>query len=359
LDAAAATTAVLTPPSPTTLVLPTVAARQAPLTPEEAKAVALYRSAEAGVVWVSSLTTRPDAFTQAPLEMPAGAGSGIVWDREGHVVTNAHVVRGAAAVRVRFLGGAEYDARVVGTDPDRDVAVLQVMGVPPAEKAGLFKPLPLGTSTGLQVGQRIYALGNPFGLERSFNTGILSGLGREVPSGVTARPMNGMLQIEAPINPGNSGGAALNSAGELVGMPTAIYSASGTSAGVGFAVPVDVVASSANSLIRTGKVVRPMLGISLAPEPAAESLGVKGVLILGVSPDGAAASAGLRATSRDEYGRPVFGDIIRGFNGASVESPSDLYRQLDKLAPGDEVAVKVLRGGSGEETVTVKLQASA
>lgn len=347
-----------TPPAPTTLELPVVASRPAPLTPEEQRAVALYRRAEAGVVWVSSLTPRPDALTSALENVPAGAGSGIVWDRAGHIVTNAHVVRGAAAVRVRFLGGAEYDARVIGTDPDRDVAVLAVLGVDPAAADALFKPLPLGTSAGLQVGQRVYAIGNPFGLERSFNTGILSGVGREVPSGVTARPINGMLQIEAPINPGNSGGAALNSAGQLIGMPTAIYSASGSSAGVGFAVPVDTVASSANALIRTGKVVRPLLGISLAPEPAAESLGVKGVLILGVSPEGAAASAGLRPTSRDEFGRPVFGDIIRGFNGAAVESPSDLYRQLDKLSPGDEVPVKVLRG-SGEETVTVKLKASA
>ena len=186
---------------------------------------------------------------------------------------------------------------------------------------------------------------------------MVSGIGREVPSGVTARPVK-MIQVEAAVNPGNSGGSLLDSRGSLIGIPTAIYSASGTSAGVGFAVPVDTVAASANALIRTGKVVRPMLGISLAPEPASDGLGVKGVLILGTQPGGAAAAAGLKSTSRDEFGRPVFGDIIRGLNGEKVDTPADLYRQLDKLSPGDQVAVKVLRG-AGEETVVVTLQASA
>ena len=209
------------------------------------------------------------------------------------------------------------------------------------------------------MGQRAYVIGNPFGLERSFTSGMVSGIGREVPSGVTQRPVSDMIQVEAAVNPGNSGGSLLDSRGSLIGIPTAIYSASGTSAGVGFAVPVDTVAASANALIRTGKVVRPMLGISLAPDPGSESgLGVKGVLILGTQPGGAAEAAGLIPTSRDPYGRPVFGDIIRGFNGVPVESPADLYRALDKLAPGDRVPVKVLRG-SGEETVLVTLQASA
>lgn len=242
---------------------------------------------------------------------------------------------------------------------DKDIAVLEVLGIDdPAERAALFTPIPLGTSKGLRVGQRAYVIGNPFGLERSFTSGMVSGIGREVPSGVTSRPVSGMIQVEAAVNPGNSGGSLLDSRGALIGIPTAIYSASGTSAGVGFAVPVDTVAASANALIRTGKVVRPMLGISLAPEPAADGLGVKGVLILGTQPGGAAEAAGLIPTSRDPYGRPVFGDIIRGFNGATVESPADLYRAIDKLAPGDRVPVKVLRG-SGEETVLVTLQASA
>ena len=241
---------------------------------------------------------------------------------------------------------------------DKDVAVLEVLGIEdPADRAALFTPIPLGSSADLQVGPRAYVIGTPFGLERSFTSGMVSGLGREVPSGVTARPVR-MIQVEAAVNPGNSGGSLLDSRGSLIGMPTAIYSASGTSAGVGFAVPVDTLAASANALIRTGKVVRPMLGISLAPEPAADGLGVKGVLILGTQPGGAAATAGLKPTSRDEYGRPVFGDIIRGFNGEKVDSPADLYRQLDKLSPGDEVPVRVLRG-AGEETVVVKLQASA
>lgn len=206
------------------------------------------------------------------------------------------------------------------------------------------------------MGQTVFAIGAPFGLDHSITAGILSGLDREVPSGITSRPIR-MIQHDASLNGGNSGGALLDINGRLLGINTAIFSPTGGSVGIGFALPVDTVAASADQIIATGKVVRPVLGIALAPDAAAGVLGVRGVLVLDARPGGPAAAAGVKGNKRDTDGRLVFGDVIVGFNGATVRSAADLYRALDGAAVGDRVDLALVRG-EGKETVTVTLGSS-
>jgi S1-C subfamily serine protease len=194
------------------------------------------------------------------------------------------------------------------------------------------------------VGQRVFAIGNPFGLDHTLTTGIISGLGREIQSGNTGRPIDGIIQTDAAINPGNSGGPLLNSSGQLIGINTAIYSASGTSSGVGFALPSDMVSGIVDQIIRYGRVTRPILGVSFAPDGALDQLGLGGVLVLDARAGGPAARAGVRSTTRDESGRLILGDIIIELAGEQIQDSSDLYRTLDKLSVGETVDVTLLRG---------------
>lgn len=318
------------------------ASAAARLTAEESSTISLFQRNTASVVYITNLATRQDAFTLNTLEVPVGAGSGFVIDGAGHVVTNFHVVRGAAEVRVTLAGGNDYAASVVGVDPDKDVAVLRI----DTNGKDALHPARLGTSSDLQVGQQVYAIGNPFGLDHTLTTGVISGIGREISSGNTGRPIQDVIQHQAPINPGNSGGPLLNSAGDVIGINTAIFSPSGANAGVGFAIPIDLVKSSVDQIVTYGRVVRPVMGISFAPDAAVEQLGVTGVLVLDARDGGPAAKAGLHGTSRDEYGRLVLGDIILAVDGKKVKNASDLYRALDRLAVGDSMDVEVLRGNS-------------
>ena len=342
------------------------------LTRDQAATVALFERARPAVVFVTALGEARDQFTLDPTEEARGAGSGVVWDAAGHIVTNAHVVRGAADLRVTLSSGNDYVARVVGVDADRDVAVLElgdaaggdgikdavmfnsvykkqetsaggdVTTTPTAPRPRLT-PMPRAPSKELRVGQTVFAIGAPFGLDHSITAGILSGLDREVPSGITSRPIR-MIQHDASLNGGNSGGALLDINGRLLGINTAIFSPTGGSVGIGFALPVDAVAASADQIIATGKVVRPVLGIALAPDAAAGVLGVRGVLVLDARPGGPAAAAGVKGNKRDTDGRLVFGDVIVGFNGATVRSAADLYRALDGAAVGDRVDLALVRG---------------
>jgi S1-C subfamily serine protease len=205
------------------------------------------------------------------------------------------------------------------------------------------RALPIGSSSSLQVGQKVFAIGNPFGLDHTLTTGVVSGLSRQIQSGNTGRPIDGIIQTDAAINPGNSGGPLLNSSGQLIGLNTAIYSASGTSSGVGFALPVDMVTGIVDQIIRFGRVTRPIIGVSFAPDEIAEQLGLGGVLVLDAREGGPAERAGIRSTKRDDSGRLLLGDVIVGIDDEKIEDSYDLYRALDTHVVGDSVKVSVFR----------------
>jgi S1-C subfamily serine protease len=232
---------------------------------------------------------------------------------------------------------SEWDAQLVGTDPSKDLAVLSIDAPP-----GLLTPIAIGTSSDLLVGQTVFAIGNPFGLDQTLTMGIISALGREI-TAANGRTIAGVVQTDAAINPGNSGGPLLDSAGRLIGVNTAIYSPSGSSAGIGFAVPVDIVNRVVHQIIRYGRVIRPGLGIRIADDATAQRLNLPGILILQNEPSGAAAAAGLRGTSRDAVGRLVLGDIIVGIDGDPTETADDLLNALEKHKVGDTVNVDIIR----------------
>ncbi|KAF5831879.1 hypothetical protein DUNSADRAFT_12416 [Dunaliella salina] len=515
-----------------------VAPAQAKLTPDEMSTIKVFNTSKPSVVSVTNLALRRDAFTMNMMEFPQGVGSGFIWDEEGHVVTNYHVINDSTNVKVT-LGTDELLATVVGVDADKDIAVLQVLpatilpdpmintkkdpkavgtslsrlpalsdvdwapgsssssssnqaasvddiisrasanraasvgegsslgaertGVvstsvdswgnrdegwsgwrggadgpaiasnsnaavrasdtlsatrsssssgsgagwdgganlvetaalskrgaelqgqqqqnsiapeptlkkPPALPEGegtqgmvlkvpeameTMRPLCLAATRDLMVGQKVYAVGNPFGLDHTLTMGVVSGTGREIQS-LTGRPINEVVQTDAAINPGNSGGPLLDSSGCVIGIATAIYSSSGQNSGVGFAIPTDVIRVSVEQILKYGKVVRPIVGITFAPDQASEQLGVKGIMVLNAVEGGPAWKAGIQGTARDEFGRLVLGDIIRGANGQPVRSAADLYKQLDKSKVGDKIDLEVLRGSSIQH-VDVTLEAN-
>jgi S1-C subfamily serine protease len=284
-------------------------------------------------------------------EVPQGTGSGFLWDRQGHVVTNFHVLQGSDSSVVTLSDQSNWKAAVVGVEPDKDLAVLRISA--PADK---LPPILVGTSKGLQVGQKVFAIGNPFGLDETLTTGIVSALGRTIDA-VTGRKIQNVIQTDAAINPGNSGGPLLDSAGRLIGVNTQIASPSGASAGIGFAVPVDTVNEVVPELIAHGRIVRPRLGIVPATEGIARQLGVTGVLVLSVQEGSGAAKAGLQGTERDREGSLILGDIIVGVAGKDVASYDDLVTALEKQKVGDTVPVKIVRNDR-TLTVAVVLMAS-
>ena len=309
------------------------------LMPEEKSTIALFRQASPAVVNITSIAVQRDLFTLNLYQIPQGTGSGFVWDKNGNIITNFHVIQDASAAQVTLADQSNWKARVVGVAPDKDIAVLRIDA--PANR---LQPIPVGTSKDLQVGQSVLAIGNPFGLDQTLTTGVISALNREIES-VTRRPIQGVIQSDAAINPGNSGGPLLDSAGRLIGVNTAIYSPSGASAGIGFAIPVDTVNRVVTELIRYGKVTRPGLGIQIAEEQIAQRFGVTGVLVIDVARGGAAAKAGIQPTRRDSSGRVRLGDVITAIDGKKVESPNDLFLGLEKYKVGDAVNVSTQRDG--------------
>ena len=331
---------------------PRPAATRGDLDPEERHTIDVFKEASRSVAYITTQQQQVDFWTRNVFEVPAGTGSGFVWDDRGHVVTNFHVVKDADSAKVT-IGVAEYDATIVGFARDQDVAVLKIAA--PREK---LAPLRVGTSGDLLVGQKVYAIGNPFGLDFSLTTGIVSALGRTI-QGVSGATIFDVVQTDAAINPGNSGGPLLDSGGRLIGMNTAIYSPSGASAGIGFAVPVDTVSRIVPELIAHGKVIRPTLGVSLDERVSAyvtQRLGVEGVLIRSVSRGGAAAEAGLEGTSIDRRGTVVPGDVVQEIDGKPVKSTSDLLGRLGAYRPGDTVTLTVWRDG---KTRKVRLRLGA
>ena len=330
--------------------VPRVVTPRGDLAAEEKSNIELFRLSSPSVVYITRLAMRRDRFSLNLFEIPQGTGSGFVWNDQGHVITNFHVIQGASALRVTLADNTEWDARVVGMAPDQDLAVLFIN----APKSRL-KPIAVGQSSNLLVGQRVFAIGNPFGLDQTLTTGIISALGREI-NGVSGRKISGVIQTDAAINPGNSGGPLLDSAGRLIGVNTAIFSPSGSNAGIGFAVPVDTVNRVVPQLLRHGRVIRPGLGIHVADRGTAERFGVRGVLIIRVQKGSAAEGAGLRGTGRNRAGSLVLGDVIVGVGEKSVTSRNDLLDALDEHKVGDVVEVHLMRDGT-RMSVSVKLQA--
>jgi S1-C subfamily serine protease len=314
------------------------------LWPDEKSTIGLFRQVSPAVVNITAIGVQRDLFTLNLYQIPQGTGSGFVWDTKGNIITNFHVIQNAAVAQVTLGDQSNWKAQVVGVAADKDLAVLRIDA--PAER---LRPIPLGTSKELQVGQSVFAIGNPFGLDQSLTTGVISALGREIDS-VTRRPIQGVIQTDAAINPGNSGGPLLDSAGRLIGVNTQIYSPTGASAGIGFAIPVDTVNRIVPELIRSGKIIRPGLGVELAEEQIARKIGISGVLIVDVMRGGPAAKAGIRPTRRESSGRVILGDVITAIDGKKVESPNDLFLMLENRQVGDIVTVALLRDGKTIQT---------
>ncbi|HWC50725.1 MAG TPA: trypsin-like peptidase domain-containing protein [Nitrospira sp.] len=320
------------------------------LGPDERATMAVFERATKSVVFISNTAIQRDFWSFDILEVPQGSGSGFVWNKQGHIVTNFHVIYGANSIKVTLADRSEHQAKLVGADPDHDLAVLQIQ-VPDS----MLEPLAIGTSQDLRVGQKVLAIGNPFGLDHSLTTGVVSALGRTIKS-MSNRTIEGVVQTDAAINPGNSGGPLLDSAGRLIGVNTQIISPSGAYAGVGFAVPVDTVNRIIPELIKHGKLIRPGLGVSLVPDAMARRWGIKGLIIGKVSRGGAAERAGLKGARETASGRIELGDIVVGVAGKPVTTIDELMDVLENHKVGDQVAVEVLRGNR-KEKIMVTLQA--
>ena len=328
----------LQPPVNDPTAVPRPVQARGDLAEDEKNTIEVFRNSAPSVVYITSIALRRNLFSLNVYEIPQGTGSGFVWDTQGRVVTNYHVISDANRLEVTLADHTTWKAVLVGAAPDRDIAVLQISA--PRDK---LRPIPIGDSQDLQVGQKVFAIGNPFGLDQTLTTGIVSALGRQIKS-VTGRTIHDVIQTDAAINPGNSGGPLLDSAGRLIGVNTAIFSPSGASAGIGFAVPVRQVNQGVPQLSRYGRIIRPALGITPAPARLVRELGLSGLLILDVQPGSAAAKAGLRGTSQVRGGL-VLGDVIIGVDGEKVGSYGQLRDILEAHKVGDTVTLDLLRSG--------------
>lgn len=322
------------------------------LLPVENKTIEIYRKVVPSTVNVSNIKLARNFF-YGEVEVPQGAGSGFVWDDKGHIVTNFHVVQGGNTFVVTFYNDPkQYKATIVGTAPDKDVAVLKLKEMP-----SKLTPISVGTSQDLQVGQSSFAIGSPFGLDYTLTTGVISALGRKI-DGIGGVKINDMIQTDAAINMGNSGGPLLNSTAELIGMNTVIFSTSGSSAGLGFAVPTDTIKTIVPQLIKHGRIIRPGLGIGIVPDSMKKRMihSDKGLIISYIDEKGGAAAAGLKGITQDQYGRIFLGDIILSVDGIAVNNLDDIYQVVEKKKIGDTVIVKYSRDGK-TLTASVKLKA--
>jgi len=308
------------------------------LAADEKATIALFKQASKAVVHITTSEVGRDFFTLSEMEYELGSGSGFLWDEKGNVVTNFHVIENADRFKVTLADQSSWDAVEIGRAPDRDVAVLRINAPP-----GRLQPLLIGTSKDLEVGQKVFAIGNPFGLDQTLTTGIISGLGRQIKSR-TGRVIDGVIQTDAAINPGNSGGPILDSRGRLIGMNTAIYSPSGASAGIGFAIPVDTLQRVVPDVLRHGHVIRPSLEAQFFPDSLSRRMGTTGVIIARVNRDGAAAKAGLRPTRRTPGDDPDWGDLIVAVDDKPIETVEELLTALERHAVGDQVKLTVVRG---------------
>ena len=307
------------------------------LTNDEQNNISVFKSASPSVVFVTNTQLRRQRFSLNVMEIPRGSGTGFIWDESGLIVTNFHVVQGANKITIELQSNKSYQATVVGSAPEKDIALLKIDA--PNED---LQPLPLGDSASLAVGRKVLAIGNPFALDTTLTVGVVSALGREIKS-ITNRTIKNVIQTDAAINPGNSGGPLLNSNGQLVGVNTAIYSPTGASAGIGFAIPVNAVKVIIPQLIEHGKLIRPVLGIETLTDYWTRRLRVKGVAILSVREGLPAAKAGMVGVREDRRGKIHLGDVIIAINGQNVINEDSLLNQLEQFSPGDTVEVTTLK----------------
>jgi S1-C subfamily serine protease len=305
----------------------------------ERTTIEIFRAVSPSVVHITTLVTAAAPFSLDVQQIPEGSGSGFVWDKDGHIVTNYHVIQDASGAVIVLADGSSWQGRLVGSYPAKDLAVLAIDA--PSQ---LLQPIRIGSSADLAVGQMTLAIGNPFGLDQTLTTGVVSALDREIES-TPGRVIRNVIQTDAAVNPGNSGGPLLDSAGRLIGVNSSILSPSGAFAGIGFAIPVDEVNRIVTQLIGHGAIVRPSLGITLAPDQLTERLQLEGVLVMRVDPEGPAARAGLRPTRRDFAGNVHLGDVIVGIDDEELESTEDFFAALEAHEPGDQVMVTVERDG--------------
>jgi S1-C subfamily serine protease len=310
----------------------------------EKNTIEVFRRCAPSVVFVTNSRQVRSFRGLNVTEIPQGSGSGFIWDELGHVVTNYHVIRGGDAFSVTFGDGASYDARVVGFDPNKDLAVLRIN---PQDRK--LVPLQHGDSAELVVGQKVLAIGNPFGLDHTLTTGVISAVGREIPS-LAGTLIEDVIQTDASINPGNSGGPLLDSSGRLIGVNTSIVGPAGQSAGIGFAVPSSTVNRIVPQLIRFGKVRRAGLGVRILPDYVAERWVVDGVIVRDLSPGNAAQRAGLQPLRVDRWGSVTSFDLIIGIDDEPISSYNDLYRALDGRKVGESIKVHFDRSGRRHTT---------
>lgn len=313
-----------------------------PLATDERATIRLFENSRDSVVYITTRTQVRDLWSRDIFSVPRGTGSGFIWDESGHVVTNYHVIENASEATVRLANGKDYPAALVGASQLHDIAVLKIR-----VNQKFSPPLPIGTSHDLKVGQDVYAIGNPFGLDWTLTNGIVSALDRSLTE-ENGNTVEHLIQTNAAINPGNSGGPLLDSAGRLIGINTAIYSPSGANAGIGFAVPVDTVNRVVPQLISHGKYTRPVIGIGIDEDinqRMTAILGIKGVVVLRVPPGSAAEAAGLKGIVTTQDGTIIPGDIITAIEGKPVNSVSELAARLDDFGVGDSVSLTVMREG--------------
>lgn len=325
----------------------------AAFTHQEERMISVFQTASPSVVYITTTDKVLDFWTRNVSERPSGTGTGFVWDQEGHIVTNYHVVEGYKTAKVRLSDQRIFEADVIGISARHDLAVLKMRNkkdVPPAVQ--------IGSSSDIKVGQTVLAIGNPFGLDHTLTTGVVSALGRSIDGDGSASMMEDLIQTDAAINPGNSGGPLLDSSGRVIGVNVAIYSPSGASAGIGFAIPVDTVNRVVPQLVQNGRYIRPVLGITMnddVNERVIERLGVKGVLVLEVESKSPAHQAGLRGTVIQANDELILGDIIQAIDGKPVTTTAELSAVMDKYTLNDTVKVQFLREGSKAQELEIKL----
>lgn len=327
------------------LFLPT--SLEANLQPDEEATIKVFEQVSPSVVFIKNASLQWDWFSAYLYEVPQGAGSGFIWDIQGHIVTNFHVIYQADKIEVILSDQQSYEAEIAGAAPEYDLAVLRIK-VPQK----MLRSIPIGDSKNLKVGQRAISIGNPFGLDYSLTTGVVSALGRSMRS-IGGRKIQDVIQTDTAINPGNSGGPLLDSSGNLIGVSTMIYSPSGASAGVGFAIPVNTVKRIVPQLIQYGRVKKVGLGVVLVPDNIRERLGISGALILDIQKGSAADQAGLKATRRDIYENVIYGDIIISVDDKLVKDNEELIEYLDNGNVGDKVNIKFLRKKKEYETTAI------
>jgi len=347
---------ILSPCLPIAFRLPTkpvLCQDSSELSEEERRTISLFERCSPSVVHITTQLDVPTNWFEIT-RIDSGAGSGFIWDDKGHIVTNYHVIRNATRANVTLFDHTVLEAELVGAEPDVDVAVLRVR-----LNGGLtdspIVPVSIGRSSHLRVGQRVYAIGNPFGLDQSLSEGVVSGLGRQI-EGVGGRVIKNVIQTDATINPGNSGGPLLDGSGRFVGINTMIASQTGGWSGVGFAVPSDTVTRTVNQIIKYGRTIRPWLGLSLAPITITgdKKKKLEGVLVISVQPGSPADSAGIQGTSRDGYtGALILGDQIVEVDGTKCTDPEQVSDVVESRSVGDSVRLKIKRAGKYTDMVVV------